>query len=377
MFYDASDEQVDFPSYEPYNRTDNEKYQEVPSQINSKKYVQIIVVIIIILALIIGIFLSVFFSLKRKEDGGSILICFFAKERGVYKLFNRTNLKDDDFEIEDVKDSDNTRLLDITINNNIKLEKNEKELERGYHYFKIKFNKKINSLEGMFENIQGLISVDFSKFYSKKVVNMNNLFKNCTNLEVINFQNFNAEKLISMDQTFEGCSKLTILDLSSFSTPKLNSMISTFKGCSNLLSLNIKNFIFDSDFDMSNTFEGCDSLIHIEVPDNNKNILKYQKNINNITQCEDSESGCIQCNSAELTKNINISICVNCHISFFKSEFNKFPLKCNKCIENCRSCKNEFLCEECNNDYYLTENLFCEENKKIMTNLIDTTMPTT
>ena len=376
MFYDASGEQIDFPSYEPYHKTDSYPYQKPQSQQKSKKCVQIIVVIIIILIIIVGIFLAIFFSLKRKEDGGRIYFIFLAEKSGnnPYKLFNKIkDLKEGDYEIIPINVTNSRRLLDVPINNNRRLDQNEVNLVQGEYNYSIKFKKIIKSLEGMFENIQELKSVDFSKFKSKKVVNMNKIFYNCTNLEEINFKNFNAEKLVSMDNSFEGCSNLTNLDLSSFSTPKLNSMTSAFKNCSNLLSLNIKNFIFDSNFNMSNIYEGCDSLINIEVPDNNQKILNYQKNITAI-QCKEGEFWCKQCESTNIANtNINFSICIECYDSFFVPTSIPHPTKCNKCIYNCKKCQNELTCDECYENYHLSNgNVSCEQNL-----IIDTTIGNT
>ena len=363
MFYDASGEQIDFPSYEPYHKTEsNPDHQPQPQQ-NSKKYVRIIVVLIIILVLIVGIFLAIFFSLKRKEDGGTIFVTYAVKEYGkTYTLFNKNNINEDDYEINDTNNK-NTRLLDVTINNKRRLDKNEKELsEPGTYIYSIKFNKVINSLEGMFENIQILKLVNFSKFESKKVVNMNRLFYNCTNLEEVNFTNFNTEKLISMDNSFEKCSNLKILDLSSFSTPKLNSMTSAFKNCSNLLSLNIKNFIFNSNFDLDNIFGGCERLVNIKVPDNNQKILDYQKNSDELSKCEENEiSGCNLCGITDLINtNINISVCLNCRDSFVPIS-SPYQYLCDKCIDNCKNCTDEFTCDECYENYILSfGNFSCE-----------------
>ena len=53
MFYDASGDDIDFPSFEPYQKTQDEPE---PPQNKKKKCIIIIVVIIVILILITGIF---------------------------------------------------------------------------------------------------------------------------------------------------------------------------------------------------------------------------------------------------------------------------------------------------------------------------------
>ena len=75
MFYDASGDDVDFPSFEPYRKTQDEPE---PPQNKKKKCIIIIVVIIVILILITGIFLGIFFGLKKKTKWwlNNSSICF-------------------------------------------------------------------------------------------------------------------------------------------------------------------------------------------------------------------------------------------------------------------------------------------------------------
>ena len=355
MFIDASGE-IDFPSYEHYRNTERiqEKVDNKNPPNKRKKCLIIIIVISVIIILAVGIFLAIYFSLKKEEKGGSITISSIAPKQGTYKILNENNkIKDDDFEVN--RKSDNKgRLLDTPISD--KSGNNYKGLSQGVNTFTITFKKTLTSMEGMFANIQELKYVDFSELNSKKIVNINNLFLNCSNLEEINFQNFDSKKLETMDNSFENCSKLTLLDLSSFSTPKLYSMNSAFKGCSNLIRLNLDNFIFDSKINLDDVIEGCDSLLKVDLPGDNKDIIKPTQDINNFEQCTEQQLNvdniCSKCEQKNIGNDLNISICISCPEKYFLNEFSIYPLKCNRCSENCISCDTEYHCLECEKDKY-------------------------
>ena len=359
MFYDASGDDIDFPSFEPYQKTQDEPE---PPQNKKKKCIIIIVVIIVILILITGIFLGIFFGLKKKQNGGSIIVKYSFKKREYHKLFNKEdlNLDEDDYEVNPISKK-SLLLRDL---NDINNDNNYQYTEPGTYEFEIKFKKIITSMEGMFKNNPELKSADFSKLISKKIVNMNKLFSNCTNLEKVDFNNFEAKKLETMNNCFENCSNIVVLDLKSFVTPKLMSMDSAFKGCKNLVSLNIKNFIIDSKVDAKNIFEGCMTLIDYKPPMNNNNkeltegYDQIKEKINTIElECVVNDI-CLECGSEIISEDFSLPSCQNCSNKFYKSNY-----KCQKCMDNCFQCIDDVTCEKCFDNYeFSNDNYTCIKN---------------
>ena len=369
MFYDASGDDVDFPSFEPYQKTQDEPE---PPQNKKKKCIIIIVVIIVILILITGIFLGIFFGLKKKQNGGSIIVQYAFKENDkVIDLFNKGNLDEKDYEIKLI--SNNTlQIRDLSSTNNDQT--TFVVAKEGTYEFEIKFKKIITSMEGMFKNKPELKSADFSKLVSKKIINMNNLFSNCTNLEEVIFNNFDAKKLETMDNCFENCSNIVVLDLNSFITPKLKSMNSAFNGCTNLIFLDIKNFIIDSNVNINNFIDGCKSLDKVEYPsDNNNNDLNNQieitikKNNHNEIKCVENNE-CLKCGNKTISNNYILSVCDTCNDMLYKSSFSEYNTKCQKCLDNCKICENNIFCIECIEGYKLEDfNKSCIINETIPT----------
>lgn len=363
MIIDGSGD-INFPSNEPYNRTETDE-PENENNYNptnrKKKCLIIILVISIIIVLAVGIFLAIYFALKKKENGGSIIVTFEYPDEKSEKIFGEGfNINDEDFEINPVENS-RRLLLNMPLIKNRKLAYNEKDFEIGITKLEIKFNKVLTSLEGMFENRKNLVVVDFSELNSKKIININKLFSNCTDLQEVIFNDYDAKKLETMEHTFENCTKLTMLDLSYFSTPKLYSMDSAFKGCTNLFSLNIKNFITNSIKNKNNIIDGCDSLIYVDSPSDDNEFIKTNNTIENIKQCKEEindEYSCERCESENIKNNISISICLNCPDKYYKSKYILYPIKCEPCLENCRVCKNGYECMECENGYdtYINKN---------------------
>ena len=356
MILDASGD-VDFPSHEPYNRTESEDPEKVNNNNppnGKKKCLIIIIVISVIIVLGVGIFLAIYFGLKKEEDGGSITVYFEYPQGKNDKIFSEGyNINNKDFKIIGEK-KNYGRLLDIPINSNRILENKEYDFKKGITQIKIKFNKVLTSMESMFENRQELICADFSELNSKKIININKLFFNCQNLEEVIFNDYDAKKLETMEHTFENCTKLRMLDLSSFSTPKLNSMDSAFKGCTNLFSLNLKNFIFDSKININDITTECDSLIIIDLPNNNKDFIKPNNIPENLNQCEEVDTyPCRKCELKDFGNNISISYCKICPHRFYKSKYSLYPIKCERCLENCHQCENGYECKECEEGYNL------------------------
>ena len=95
-----------------------------------------------------------------------------------FQLFNLSNigLKDNDYIITKLnEDSDNTRIFEEKIYNNIYIPN-----KNGNFIFDIKFNKILNTIEGMFKGCIYLPKIDLSAIQSQSISRINSSFFNCT-----------------------------------------------------------------------------------------------------------------------------------------------------------------------------------------------------
>ena len=344
MLYSGSGtDEIEFPSND--SAIPRKYHEEKAKNLKKKsKLVYIIVIISVIILIAVGIFLAIFFAVKKIENGGFILIKSILLS-GNKKIINIRDLEEDDYDVKELNEESNIRILSGG---------NEKNIRKGdgkIHTYKITFNKILTSINGMFENIDYLISVDFSGLDSSKIVNMNNLFLNCTRLISVNFNNFDASKLETMDHSFENCRELTEINLKSFITPKLYSMNSAFKNCTNLRSLNIENFIINSDVKLKDVFANIDNILDFKEPKNNKiienEIAKANFNSSKEVGCKYNESGCIYCADSDIK---NIKICSNCSAYYYLPN-SKYSFGCNKCSDYCQDCENDLLCNKCDDGF--------------------------
>ena len=97
-----------------------------------------------------GYFFRNFFRIKKKQNGGSIIVQYAFKENDkVIDLFNKSNLDEKDYEIKLI--SNNTlQIRDLSSTNNDQT--TFVVAKEGTYEFEIKFKKIITSMEGMFKN---------------------------------------------------------------------------------------------------------------------------------------------------------------------------------------------------------------------------------
>jgi len=356
MFYNASSEDIEFPSFDS-NNVKLKKFER-KEKLN-KNCLIIIILISVLVILIVGIALVIYFGSKKKESGGFIyLLYIFPKNNQIFKLFDPPSLTEDDYEVDYNGGNIPIRMLMDSKKNY----KDQNQCINGTCHVNITFKKPVSNLKGMFANIPELKSADFSGFVSENVINMNNLFYNCTNLEKVELGNFNAENLETMDSIFQNCSSLTEMDLSSFETPRLSSINSAIKGCTNLVSFNMEKFILSGVNIEDDFFEGCKILVDFVSPKKYSEQINeiYNKNINltNIADlfCEEDKD-CQICKTIKIGKReIEIDICDYCPSGFFKYNFTRYDIKCKKCeIPHCSSCYSEQSCGKCEINYKLNE----------------------
>ena len=119
---------------------------------------------------------------------------------------------------------------------------------------KIKIDKEINSLEGLFKNCDEIEEINFIKFNRKDITNMSYMFYGCSRLKKLDLSFFNTDNVTNMNSMFFFCSSLKELNLNNFNTNKVTDMNSMFSFCSSLKELNLNNFNTDNVIDMEKMF---------------------------------------------------------------------------------------------------------------------------
>ena len=107
----------------------------------------------------------------------------------------------------------------------------KKEINRNYlteddnvTKVKIRIDKEVKSLVGLFHNCKCVESINFIKFCRNNKTNMKAMFLKCTSLKEINFNNFNTNNITNMGCMFFGCSSLKNLNLNNFNTNKVTNV---------------------------------------------------------------------------------------------------------------------------------------------------------
>ena len=164
------------------------------------------------------------------------------------KLFNVENLAD--YKINKIQVDD--QYFDINTN---------------YYKFKTEGEHKVRinlalenstSLEKFFENINELISINFTNdFNTTGIIYMNEMFSFSKNLISVNLSNLNTENVITMKEMFSYCTKLQEIYLENINTKKVESTSGLFLGCKSLTNLDISNLELDNNKDMSSMFSNC------------------------------------------------------------------------------------------------------------------------
>ena len=80
----------------------------------------------------------------------------------------------------------------------------------------------------IFENLNNILEVDISNYYTSKATEMHQMFLNCSSLTSINLGNMNTSLMGNMRLMFGGCVSLEELDVSSLILQKLQICILFF-----------------------------------------------------------------------------------------------------------------------------------------------------
>ena len=129
----------------------------------------------------------------------------------------------------------------------------------------LRWNSKLNTCEGMFQELSNIISIDLSNFDSSNVISIASMFYECFNLKYINFDNFVTSSVSKMQFMFCNCHSLISLNLSNFNTQRVTNMGALFKGCFSLTSLDLSSFDTSLVTDLSYMFTFCKSLRYLDI----------------------------------------------------------------------------------------------------------------
>ena len=190
--------------------------------------------------------------IRRKLDEYDTYIIIYFKEDVTYPSGFYNDYRGNINFIINTKDNTKLNLEDpLTINKDYGIE--------------IHFNEKVTTINDFFssnydENMQYLISVDFSNFDSSSLLYMCRVFSSCYSLESIDFSNFDTSSVLDMSAMFLECTSLKSLDLSNFDTSSVTDMNCLFYGCSSLESIDLSSFKTSLVTDMCNMFCECSSL---------------------------------------------------------------------------------------------------------------------
>ena len=159
----------------------------------------------------------------------------------------------------------------------------------------IHFNNPINNLESFFDsfydnNMNSIISIDFSHFDASLVTSFKKTFNGCSKLQFIDFSNINTSNANDMSMMFESCTSLLSLNLSSFNTRKVKYINRMFNNCISLLSLDLCNFNLENIINSTDIFNNIKNIKYINIfnfKDKNKIISGGILNeTDNLTVCQ-------------------------------------------------------------------------------------------
>ena len=191
----------------------------------------------------------------------------------------------------------------------IYFDNSKEEIKRNYteenekvNIIKIIIDRRVTSFENLFYLCEGIISINFKKFYRSNITNMKCMFFECKSLKELNLSNFNTDNVTDMSYMFQGCKLLKQLNLNSFNTNNVTNMSWMFCDCDSLVELNISNFNTNNVTNMEGIFYRCSSLKELNLFNFNTN---NATNMNHMfLECSDELKNKIR----EQFKNIRLNI---------------------------------------------------------------------
>ena len=162
--------------------------------------------------------------------------------------------------------NDNEKFFHIFINNR-KEEKNYiiKDEFNFNPKIKIRIDKEIDNLTGLFKNCKSIQEINFVRFNRNNIINMNEMFYGCESLIKLNVDKLKTEKVINMGEMFYKCSSLKELNLSNFIFDNVDNTFEMFAFCTSLNKLEINNFFINKRMNTRFMFSHCSEELKEEI----------------------------------------------------------------------------------------------------------------
>ena len=126
----------------------------------------------------------------------------------------------------------------------------------------------MTSMQWMFLNCEGLISIDLNDWDTSSLLIMSSAFKNCIKLTTVNISDWNTSNVTDMKETFAYCTTLESIDLSKWDTHNVKDMETLFAYCFKLTTLDLSNWNTSNVTKMGNMFVVCKKLTTIFASEN-------------------------------------------------------------------------------------------------------------
>ena len=226
----------------------------------------------------------------RLENGACLFIFSF---EAIYNI-RKTSYKSDGIKLFNVEYLGNYKINKIQVDDKfVKTKTNYyKFYTVGEHKVRVNIDlKKGSSLNKFFENINELVSINFTnEFNTKGVENMDEMFSSTKNLVYLNMPYLNTENVRSMKNMFKNCEQLEEIDISNFKTEKVENMFGMFEN-SGVKNLDLTNFKTKTTTNMGNMFKNCKYL----------KFLNLDFNTENVENMENMFSSCISLTSLNIS----------------------------------------------------------------------------
>ena len=167
-------------------------------------------------------------------------------------------------------------VLSIKINNNTikEIDNFYKFSKIGHYLVEITFNKKLETMQEIFNSCIDIVELDLSGIDTSKVTSMKYAFHGCHKLKNIKLDKFNTSSVKDMSYMFSECHSLTSLNLHHFNTSLVQDLSFMFANSSKLEYVNVSSFNTKNVFKMQYMFNLC-NLTSLDVANFNTEKVNY------------------------------------------------------------------------------------------------------
>ena len=224
-----------------------------------------------------------------RDDINKNKCCYFNLERGICENQNYIIIKygkdvkyNSGFGIDTYNDLVNAyrQYIDFIIykDHNTKIKRNEQLIIYENSKIEIYFSNIQISIKNFFSsnydnNVENIISIDFSHLEISYINDMSSLFLGCISLELIDMSNLKIINVKNVNSMFLGCNSLKSIILTNETISMIENMNSMFLECSSLQSIYLSNFITNSLNNMGKMFRRCQSLSSIDLSGFNTSLV--------------------------------------------------------------------------------------------------------